>query len=182
MNFQEGQTATHKDGRKIIFKGGQWRLFAGNAPTANPGGQPRLLTKPMDPQKYASLKSMEQQIERVQALYRKGPGWTKGISSLLDYMPTPSNQAFDAAGAGLGEIGLAAFRVPGSGSQSDNELKAFLAANRPFASDIDEKQQEKLRNLSTRLTQTYKAYGLSRDNKPLSNGGGGFEFLGFEGE
>lgn len=34
--FQEGQTATHKDGRRIIFRDGAWRLMQGQSPHAKP--------------------------------------------------------------------------------------------------------------------------------------------------
>src|SRR3546814_12698839 len=76
-------------------------------------------------------------------------------------MPSAANAQFDTAGAGLGEVGLAAFRVPGVGSQSDAELRAFIAANRPSASDFDSRIKEKLLNLQSRLDQTYSAYGMT---------------------
>ena len=124
-------------------------------------------SQPIDPAKLGQFRSLQDQINRVQQLYKTGPGATKGISGLLDYLPSPGNKQFDAAGAGLGEIGLAAFRVPGSGSQSDAELRAFIQANRPSSSDYDVQIQEKLRNLQNRLNQTYSAMGV----KPQSGGG-----------
>ncbi len=102
-------------------------------------------------QRSANLRAMANQINRVQQLYRKGPGATSGASGLLDYLPTPANKQFDTAGAGLAELGLAAFRVPGVGSQSDAELRAFVEANKPRAADYDAQIQEKLRNLQNRL-------------------------------
>lgn len=108
----------------------------------------------------ANLKALEAQIARVGQLYQQGPGTTSGLSGLLDYLPTNQNKQFDAAGAGLGEMGLAAFRVPGVGSQSDAELRAFIEANRPSASDRDPQIEEKLRNLQTRLGANYQSLGV----------------------
>lgn len=111
--------------------------------------------------KVGNLNALAHQIARVRSLYAQGPGRTKGIAGAADFLPTPGNRAFDTAGASLGEIGLSAFRVPGVGSQSDAELKAFIQANRPSSSDYDDQINEKLRNLETRLTEAYKPYGVN---------------------
>ena len=110
----------------------------------------------------ANLRALENQIARVRELYKQGPGATSGVMGAKDYLPTPGNKQFDSAAAGLGEIGLAAFRVPGVGSQSDAELRAFIDANRPSAGDYDAQIEEKLRNLENRLNESYKALGIER--------------------
>lgn len=114
-----------------------------------------------------TLNALRNQIDKVDQLYRAGPGATKGVAGVMDYLPTPGNRAFDSAGAGLAEIGLNAFRTPGVGSQSDKELKAFVEANRPSASDYDEQIQQKLWNLRNRLSEAYKPYGV---NYPAARG------------
>jgi len=119
----------------------------------------------LDPQKLANMRAAQAQIDRLQQLYKSGPGRTKGLAGVLDFLPTGRNAQFDTAGAGLGEVGLAAFRVPGVGSQSDAELRAFIDANRPSASDYDQRIQEKLRNLQNRLNQNYSVYGVNRQGK-----------------
>lgn len=116
----------------------------------------------LDPQKLANIRAAQAQIDRLGYLFNKGPGRTSGLRGLLDYMPSPENKQFDTAGAGLGEVGLAAFRVPGVGSQSDAELKAFIMANRPSAGDYDTVIQEKIGNLQNRLNQTYQSYKMKR--------------------
>lgn len=121
----------------------------------------RLISQRDANAKAAPLTALEQQIARVRDLYNKGPGATRGIGGVLDYLPTPRNQQFDAAGAALAEIGQSAFRTPGVGSQSDKELKAFIEANRPYASDYDATIQEKLRNLQTRLAAARNAQGVA---------------------
>lgn len=111
-------------------------------------------------QRLANLRALEQQIARVGQLYQQGPAQTSGLSGLLDYLPTNANRQFDAAGAGLSEMGLAAFRVPGVGSQSDAELRAFVEANRPSAADRDAQIEEKMRNLQTRLGAAYQSMNI----------------------
>lgn len=117
---------------------------------------------PKAAQRIANLNALVEQINRVQQLYEAnlkdeafGP-----ISSIGEYLPTPTNKQFDSAAAGLAEQGLAAFRVPGVGAQSDTELRQFVAANKPTASDYDSQIEEKLRQLRTRVNETRKALGL----------------------
>ena len=119
----------------------------------------------LDPQKLANIRAAQGQLDRLQYLFDKGPGRTDGLRGLLDYLPSPENKQFDTAGAGLGEVGLAAFRVPGVGSQSDAELRAFIAANRPSSSDYDSVIKEKLGNLQNRLNQTYQTYKVKRPDR-----------------
>lgn len=134
---------------------------AANAPTIDPKVA----------QREANLRAMQNQINRVQQLYKAGPGATSGVSGLLDYLPTPENKQFDTAGAGLAELGLAAFRVPGVGSQSDAELRAFVEANKPRSTDYDVQIQEKLRNLQNRLMSARNSPvgSQSRRAKPKSS-------------
>lgn len=139
-----------------------------DATAAAAAAQKSSLDTGLDPQKLANIRAAQSQITRLAELYKKGPGRTKGLSGVLDFLPTPGNSQFNTAGAGLGEVGLAAFRVPGVGSQTDADLKAFVDANRPSSSDYDTTINEKIRNLQNRLNQTYQAYKI----KPQSGGGG----------
>jgi hypothetical protein len=112
--------------------------------------------------KLANLDSLVNQINRVDELYRSNIAGQPADRAfgLTELLPTPTNKQFDAAGAGLAEQGLAAFRVPGVGSQSDTELRQFVAANKPSASDYDETIEEKLRQLRGRVDATRKEMGL----------------------
>lgn len=143
---------------------------------SNPGAGVRLIPgyepqtekeKGVDPLKLSQFRALEQQIARVEELYNAGPGSTKGVAGFQDYIPTDANAAFDSAAAGLGEVGLAAFRVPGVGAQSDAELRQFVAANTPSASDRDSAIREKLGNLRRRLEATKEELGL---NAPANTG------------
>jgi hypothetical protein len=114
----------------------------------------------LDRGKIGQFLALEKQLTRIKQLYDEGPGATRNVFGVLDYLPSDANSKFDSAGAGLSEVGLAAFRVPGVGSQSDNELRQFVMANTPKASDRDAAIQEKIRNLTTRLESTKQAWGV----------------------
>ena len=121
---------------------------------------PTKASAPVDPMKLAQFEVLDAQIARVEELYRSGIGKTKGAMGLQDYLPTGANAAFDSAAAAMAEAGLAAFRVPGVGAQSDNELRQFVEANRPSAWDRDEAIEEKLRNLRNRVRITKQYVGI----------------------
>jgi hypothetical protein len=129
-------------------------------------------------QRMANLNALGKQIGHVRGLWEKNlkggmPNWIAG--NVPDGL-RPENGAFESAAAGLGEIGLAAFRVPGVGSQSDAELRQFVNANTPQPGDSDAKIEEKLRNLQTRLDATMQEMGgeqagiVSTPNMAVSDG------------
>lgn len=130
-----------------------------------PGLPPKPLTDSQiaERDKMGNLRALERQMKRIADLYRKGPGATEAwsLSSLLDYAPTDANRAFNTASEGIGDVAFGAFRVPGAGSQSDAELKARLAATRPYASDNDATINEKFNYLQNRLAEAYRARGVN---------------------
>lgn len=105
------------------------------------------------------LQSLAQQIRRVRQLYDANIAPTSGLAGIADYLPSEANRQFDTAGAGLAEQGLAAFRVPGVGAQSDTELRQFTQANKPQASDYDISIEEKLRQLQLRTDSELQGLG-----------------------
>ena len=120
-------------------------------------------------QRNANLDALGNQLLHVRELWEKNlkggvPNW---IAGNIPEGFRPENGAFESAAAGLGEIGLAAFRVPGVGSQSDAELRQFVNANTPKPGDSDLKIEQKLHNLQNRLDSTRKAMGLG-EQAPLS--------------
>ncbi len=98
-------------------------------------------------------RALQEQIDRVNLLHGDGikggaPNWIMGR---IPDAWNDANARFNAASQGLTNPFMAAFRTPGVGSQSDTELKQFMAANTPDASDSDAKIEEKVRNLQTRM-------------------------------
>lgn len=109
----------------------------------------------------AQLNALQKQLRTSWDAFAKGPGATKGMAGLADYNPfSDDNARFDAASAGLAEVGLNAFRTPGVGSQSEKELKQFVQANRPQSSDKDAEAIQKFQNLENRLSATYDSMGV----------------------
>lgn len=151
-DIQEGQTATNpKTGQKIVYKGGQWHNAS--APAAAPGGGAGPATSKQAmafKQRNDNLNALAAKFADVRDRYGRdlkgvGPG------SLLEYLPTPRNKAFDSSAAGLSDLAMASFRVPGVGAQSDADQRAFVKANEPHASDADEQIEAKLANIRNRI-------------------------------
>lgn len=107
-----------------------------------------------------ALNSLVQQINRTQELNNQGPGATSGIGGLMDYLPFAENKRFDTAGAQLSQQGLAAFRVPGTGTVSDRDAMMFDRGNLPQASNFDAQNAEILDGLRRRVETEYQALGL----------------------
>lgn len=107
----------------------------------------------------SALNQLASQIDRVDSLYREGPGATSGLGSLKDYIPTPGNERFDAAGALLSQMGLAAFRTPGTGTVSDRDAMMFDRAALPQASNFDSATEEQIRGLRARVNEEMQSLG-----------------------
>lgn len=112
--------------------------------------------------KIANLNALVDQVNRVQELYEQNIAGQPAERAFgaTEYLPTQPNRQFDSAAAGLAEQGLAAFRVPGVGAQSDTELRQFVQANKPQASDYDTSIEEKLLQLRNRVDATRQEMGL----------------------
>lgn len=126
---------------------------------ARPGG-PVGGKPPADPARIAKLNSLIDQINRTQQLYEAGPGATDGLKGLADYLPTDANVMFDTSGAQLSEKGLAAFRIPGSGTMTDRDAAMFERANMPTASTRDAGIEEQLRGIRSRVDAELEQLGL----------------------
>lgn len=163
-----GTQLTNEEKRLAILEKKFGKLEPGYRWKADGTGQERIPGLAPDAQtaatnqKRANLDTLRAQISRVRELQVsavKGgmPNWFNRF--VPDFMNEELGR-FDSAGAGLGEVGLAAFRTPGQGSQSDTELLKFIAANEPQSTDSDAKIEEKLRTVETRLNNTYRAMGI----------------------
>lgn len=109
----------------------------------------------------AQLNAVNKQLRKTWDAFSKGPGKTKGMSGLADYNPwLAPNAEFNTAGAGLVHMAQNAFRTPGVGSQSDQELMAMIAADQPRAGDVDEAAMAKMGNIETKLVEAFKTLGV----------------------
>lgn len=115
----------------------------------------------LDKQKLANLRALENLLNTLTDQYNKGPGATKGYEGWKDYLPSDANAQFDTTAASVGDVGFAAFRVPGSGTQSDADLRNFVNANTPSSGNRDVSIEQKIKNVRNRLNETYKQYGIT---------------------
>jgi hypothetical protein len=130
--------------------------------------------KKVDP-KSGAYAALQQQIDRVTEIYRQNlqGGAPNIVHNLIPDFLQPKVDAFDSAAQGLVNPFMAAFKVPGQGSQSDTELKQFLSANTPAQGDSDEVIEEKIRNIQTRLNAEVPAKPEQTDKTPQLVAGGG---------
>ena len=135
-----------------------YRWGPGGTLVAIPGG-PAEKNAGSDGAKSADIQALLRQINRVEELYQKNlkGGWSNKIAGNVPALIRPENEQFSSAAASMAEIGLSAFRVPGVGSQSDAELRQFVEANRPLATDTDEAIEEKLMAMRNRIAQRMQA-------------------------
>ena len=73
------------------------------------------------------------------------------VKSTLEYFPTQAKGAINSTAAGLADVGLALFKIPGMGSQSDADALRFVSANQPSTSDFDLTFLGKTYNLRRRI-------------------------------
>lgn len=135
------------------------------AATHNPDGTPKAVPTPQQAgdraDRIRALNILAQQINRVQELGNQGPLSTSGLGAIADYSPFSSaNAQFDTAGAQLSQQGLAAFRVPGTGTVSDRDALMFDRGNLPEASKLDASNAEILNGLRRRTEAEFSSYGL----------------------
>lgn len=130
---------------------------------ANEKARRELTAPPKEKQdindRLSRLRQLAAQVGRTQSLYNTGIGTTKGIAGVQDYLPTDANARFDVAGASLSQQGLAAFRVPGTGTVSDRDAMMFDRANLPASSTRDAAVEEQLRSIRSRVDEEMRTLG-----------------------
>lgn len=132
---------------------------------AIPGGPAEKKGEKTDEQRKAETRAADmltlaQQIDEMQRLYEGNLAGQGIVKSLSEYIPNNEKDRLNTLGAGVGQLGMSAFRVPGSGEQSDRELTNFIAANQPNSWDRDAQLTGKLDNLRLRIDNQRDAMGL----------------------
>jgi hypothetical protein len=82
------------------------------------------------------------------------------VKSTLEYFPTQAKGAINSTAAGLADVGLALFKIPGAGSQSDSDATRFVQANQPSTWDFDLTFLGKTYNLRRRIDAKARSMGL----------------------
>ncbi|MFN3776780.1 MAG: hypothetical protein ACK4SP_13585 [Sphingomonas parapaucimobilis] len=115
--------------------------------------------------KIAAIRSMRRASNRAHELYDRDMSAT-GVAGLKEYNPfRTENQRFDGAVAAVPLLARQAFRVPGSGSDSNAELKLITDAlpNR-WATDASNRQR--FENLGSVFSDMIGNYGYQAGYSP----------------
>jgi hypothetical protein len=118
--------------------------------TAAQGGQGKNLSPDIRKEAIGGLQAadaLERQIGEIRNLYSKGPGATKGLSGLTDYLPTTVNQRFDAAGNAARAFGGPVLGFTASQLNTEKEQQRAIGPYIPQASDRDQVIEDKINRL-----------------------------------
>jgi len=141
---------------------------ASGLPKAPPTGGPLDLDTPVKPPtgaaaqaaytKVGASRAMLQQLNKVRHLYDKNMSKT-GLQGAAEFNPfRRENQEFDGAVAAIPLLARQAFRVSGSGSDSDRELKLITDAL-PNRWSFDASNKERFATLDSVLRGFVTNYG-----------------------
>lgn len=125
-----------------------------NKPLAATGGM-SAAARAQAMAKLSASRQLRKQLDIVEGLFNQGIG--KG-RSLQDFVPTPTNKAFDAAVAGLMPLARQTFRVPGSGADSDKELQ-IIQDIMPNRWSFDEANRQRFDQLRSMIDAVEEQYG-----------------------
>lgn len=111
-------------------------------------------------QRDANLRSLADQIVVTEDAYNRNyrGGWPNFIAGRI---PSSSLDEFNTLAGTLVDVGQSAFRVPGSGDQSDQELRLKLEAIKPSASKSDKGNDANFDYLRNRVNTERQALGLA---------------------
>lgn len=116
--------------------------------------------------KLAAGRTLRQHLDHVQRLYDttlKGVGPRKSIEELI---PSQRNSRFDAAAKQVTLLGRQAFRVPGSGSDTEGELKVLLDALQPNRWSFDSANEERISGARSMLDAMERNYAPMVGEQP----------------
>ncbi len=88
-------------------------------------------------QQFNGGRALGASISDIQQKFDAGPGATTGISGLFDYLPLPSNRAFDAAGTSVRGPVRNALGLTGSENNSPAEQRMNFQAYIPESANFD---------------------------------------------
>lgn len=128
-------------------------------------------------QKVKSLAALRRQAVTAAQLYNTNFSRESGRSSVAEFMPAlmnDTNAQYDAAIDGLNPLARAAFRVPGSGADSDKESQAFMnVVPSRYTNDAGAKQkyQQMLQMIDSSISDQNRLLGIAPRKKPADRSG-----------
>lgn len=90
---------------------------------------------------------LDELISGLEARFKEGPGATKGVFGLQDYLPTVSNQRFDEAGNAVRGPAITALGFTASQSNTPAEVAQNIGPYIPKAGDYDQVILDKIARL-----------------------------------
>ena len=92
---------------------------------------------------YTQADQLQRLLDDARNLYKDGPGATKGVAGIQDYLPLTANQRFDAAGNAMrGQI-ASAMGFTASQNNTEKESQRNVGPYIPQSSDRDATAQDK---------------------------------------
>lgn len=139
-------------------------------PQTAPSDQNSSATRATALQGYSYAKQLQTTIDDLTKLYGAGPGSTKGVHGLEDYLPYTANQAFDTkANAARGIVGQA-LGFTGGQLNTAAEAEKAVGPYLPQSSDRDEVIKQKIQTLQ-QLADEAKAKSIQQlGGEPDPNG------------
>jgi hypothetical protein len=118
-------------------------------PTANSNGSAELTaaTRANAINAFTATRQLDNLISDIEDRYRRGPGSTRGLKGALDWLPTPGNRAFDAAGNAVRGAAITALGFTSGQTNSPKEVEMNIGPYIPAAGDYDEVITDKIARL-----------------------------------
>lgn len=105
----------------------------------------------------AQIEALTDQFLHVADMYRRD---FEPNDPMISLGLSPTERSFDRAAAGLTQQGFGAFRIPGSGNQSDRDAQLFAEANALSSTAYDSSNEEVLNNLQNQINRRRGLYNL----------------------
>lgn len=121
-------------------------------------------------QAYSDAGALERAANEIEALYKTGPGATKGVQGLADYLPTDTNKVFDDAGQRARGYVKRALGFTGGEGNTVAESSSLYDPYLPSASDRDAQIEQKVQQLRQLAMDSRKKSVAMLGGKPDPNG------------
>lgn len=132
---------------------------AGSVPGGAPGSAETASARSAARAKVAAGRMLLGQLDDVEAQYKRGFTSPDFMDRVMEFVPwTDKAKGFNAAAKGVTLLGRQAFRVPGSGADSDRELQTLLDAVQPSSGDFDAANIQKFRQLRRMVGDMEREY------------------------
>lgn len=118
-------------------------------PVANTNGSAELTaaTRANAINAFTATRQLDTLIADIEKRFKDGPGSTKGIAGGLDWLPTPSNRQFDAAGNAVRGAAITALGFTSGQTNSPKEVEMNIGPYIPAAGDYDAVIKDKIARL-----------------------------------